>query len=49
MRPRAKIFAKQKTLGLDDQIRAELLEYATKEDILENNLRGIHVYKQPME
>lgn len=46
MRPRAKIIAKQTA---NQEMKTELVDYANKEEILEKNLRGVHIYKQPME
>ncbi|KAL0820383.1 hypothetical protein ABMA28_006272 [Loxostege sticticalis] len=46
MRPRAKIIAKQ---TVNQEMKTELVDYANKEEILEKNLRGVHIYKQPMD
>ncbi|XP_028168981.1 fanconi-associated nuclease 1-like [Ostrinia furnacalis] len=46
MRPRAKLVAKHTA---NQEMKSELLDYASKEQILEKNLRGVHIYKQPMD
>ncbi|CAG9795691.1 unnamed protein product [Diatraea saccharalis] len=45
MRTRVELTAKY----AEEKLKTELLQYANKESTLEKNIRGVYLYKQPME
>ncbi|XP_050352889.1 fanconi-associated nuclease 1-like isoform X3 [Nymphalis io] len=48
MRPRAKLLAKRQTCSISSALKVQLLARAEKYDILEKNIKAVHIYKQPM-
>ncbi|XP_046970251.1 fanconi-associated nuclease 1-like isoform X2 [Vanessa cardui] len=48
MRPRAKLLANRQTNPISSILREQLLSRADKYDILEKNIKAVHIQKQPM-
>ncbi|XP_026495502.2 fanconi-associated nuclease 1-like isoform X1 [Vanessa tameamea] len=48
IRPRAKLLAKRQTNPISSALKVQLLSRADKYDILEKNIKAVHIYKQPM-